>query len=66
MWVCKSHIKEALLFIDAPHVSKASYQIKCSLCEKFAIAKVYFSYQTYHFSRQSVYSLSKTSADKLG
>jgi len=66
MWVCNTHMKQALPFLESPHVSKASYQIKCSLCENFAIAKVYYSYQTYHFSKQAMYSLSKTSSEKLG
>jgi hypothetical protein len=66
MWVCNTHIKQTLQFLDAPHVSKASYQIKCSLCENFAIAKVYYSYQTYHFSKQSKNSLLKTSSEKFG
>jgi hypothetical protein len=59
-------MKEALPLLDAPHASKASYQIKCSLCENFAIAKIYYNYQTYHFLRQSIYSLSKTSSQKSG
>ncbi|QIZ07765.1 hypothetical protein HFZ78_14385 [Priestia megaterium] len=66
MWVCKTHMKEVLPLLDAPHASKASYQIKCSLCENFAIAKVYYNYQTYHFSKQSMYFLSKTSSRKSG
>ena len=66
MWVCKTHMKEALPFLDAPHLSKASYQIKCSLCESLAIAKVYYNYTTYHFSKQSKYSLTKTSPEKSG
>lgn len=66
MWVCNTHIKQVLPLLDAPHASKASYQIKCSLCENFAIAKVYYNYQTYHFSKLSMYSLSKTSSQKSG
>lgn len=64
MWVCNTHMKQALPALDAPHVSKAWYQIKCSLCENFAIAKVYYNYQTYHFSKQPMYSMSKTSSEK--
>jgi hypothetical protein len=38
--------------LETPHVSKASYQIKCSLCSDHAIAKVYYSHQTNYFSKE--------------
>lgn len=66
MWVCNTHMIQALPFLDAPHVRKASYQIKCSLCDTLAVAKVYYNYQTYHFSKQPMYSMSKTSSEKSG
>lgn len=51
MWICSTHMKESLPLLDTPHVSKATYQIKCSLCDNFAIAKIYYSHQTYYFSK---------------
>jgi hypothetical protein len=62
MWVCTTHMKETLPLLETPHISKASYQIKCSLCDNLAIAKIFYSYHTYYFSKnQSIYSLSRTS-----
>ncbi|CRK82983.1 hypothetical protein BN000_02938 [Neobacillus massiliamazoniensis] len=52
MWVCTKHMKETLALLETPHVSKASYQIKCSLCSNLAIAKVYYSHQTNYFSKE--------------
>lgn len=65
MWICSTHMKETLLLLETPHVSKAAYQIKCSLCDKFAIAKIYYSHQTYYFSKnESKYSLTENSLKK--
>ncbi|KMN44599.1 hypothetical protein VK90_13170 [Bacillus sp. LK2] len=67
MWVCTSHMKETLLFLDTPHVSKASYQIKCSLCDNLATAKVYYTHRTYRYTKkQFMDSLSKSSPIKSG
>ena len=67
MWVCTTHMKETLPLLESPHVSKASYQIKCSLCDHFAIAKIYYSHQTYYISKnQSNFSKSKNSLKKSG
>ncbi len=54
MWVCKTHVKEALPLLETPHVSKAVYQIRCSLCENLAVAKVYYTHQTCHFSKKQL------------
>jgi hypothetical protein len=45
MWACNKHMKETLTFLEAPHISKASYQIKCSFCESRAIVKIYYTHQ---------------------
>jgi hypothetical protein len=45
MWACSRHMKEILTFLETPHISKASYQIKCSLCDNRALAKVYYTHQ---------------------
>ncbi|PEZ05087.1 hypothetical protein CN326_15205 [Bacillus sp. AFS018417] len=67
MWVCTTHMKETLLFLETPHVSKASFQIKCSLCNNLATAKVYYTHRTYHFTKkQFMDSLSKSPSKKSG
>lgn len=52
MWVCTTHMKETLPLLEAPHVSKASYQVKCSLCDNHAFAKVYYAHQTFQFTKK--------------
>lgn len=61
MWVCNSHIKEALTLLEAPHISKTPYQIKCSLCNDRAVAKIYYTHQPLGYrSKQPLYYLTKT------
>jgi DNA-directed RNA polymerase subunit RPC12/RpoP len=45
MWACDRHMKEILPFLETPHISKASYHIKCSLCDSRALVKVYYTHQ---------------------
>jgi len=45
MWACEKHMKEILTFLETPHISKASYQIKCSLCDNSAQAKIYYTHK---------------------
>jgi hypothetical protein len=59
MWVCTKHMKETLALLEIPHVSKASYQIKCSLCNDLAIAKIYYSHQTNYFPKEQCKDYSK-------
>ncbi|RST74266.1 hypothetical protein D4T97_011370 [Siminovitchia acidinfaciens] len=42
MWVCVDHLKEAVKFAKAPHVSKPRCRMRCSLCERDAIVKLHF------------------------
>ncbi|WP_155925787.1 MULTISPECIES: hypothetical protein [Bacillus] len=51
MWVCNSHMKEIIALMDTPHISKASYQIKCSACDNRAIAKVYFAHKPFRLQK---------------
>lgn len=52
MWMCTKHIKEKLSLLETPHVTKASYQIKCSLCDNLASAKIHYTYLTYQFTKK--------------
>ena len=45
MWACARHMKEILTFLETPHISKASYQIKCSLCDNSAQTKIYYTHK---------------------
>lgn len=47
MWVCHTHMKEALSVLEIPHIRKAPYKIKCMLCDNTASAKVYYTHQSY-------------------
>jgi hypothetical protein len=51
MWACNRHMKEILNFLEAPHISKASYQIKCSLCDNRALAKIYYTHKPLHLKK---------------
>lgn len=51
MWACNRHMKEILTFLDTPHISKASYQIKCSLCDNHALAKIYYTHKPLQFKK---------------
>lgn len=60
MWVCNSHMKEALTLLEAPHISKTPYQIKCSLCDDRAVAKIYYAHEPLSYKRkQALYYLIK-------
>lgn len=61
MWVCTKHMKETLPLLETPHVTKASYQIKCSLCDNLASAKIHYTYLTYHFTKKQPMDLSHLS-----
>lgn len=52
MWACNNHMKEVLSFLDIPHISKASYQIKCTFCDKPAEAKVYYAHQPLKYKKK--------------
>jgi hypothetical protein len=45
MWVCHKHIKEALTVFEIPHIHKARYEVKCSLCNNRAIANLYYAHK---------------------
>lgn len=51
MWACSRHMKEVLTFLETPHISKASYQIKCSLCENPAVAQVYYAHKPLKYTK---------------
>lgn len=59
MWVCNTHMKEVLTALDIPHIKKASYKIKCSLCEKGASAKIYYTHQTYKATKHQYMNIQK-------
>jgi hypothetical protein len=44
-------MKEILTFLETPHISKASYQIKCSLCDNHAQAKIYYTHKPLHLKK---------------
>jgi hypothetical protein len=62
MWVCHAHMKEALTMLEIPHIRKAPYKIKCSLCDNRASAKVYYTHQTYKATKNQYMNFCK----KLG
>lgn len=51
MWACNKHMKEVLRFLETPHISKASYDINCSLCSNPAVAKLYYAHQPLQFKK---------------
>ncbi|PFP24288.1 hypothetical protein COJ96_23265 [Bacillus sp. AFS073361] len=51
MWACEKHMKEILTFLETPHISKASYKIKCSLCDNHALAKIYYTHKPLHLKK---------------
>jgi hypothetical protein len=61
MWVCHTHMKEALTLLETPHIRKAPYKIKCSLCDNTASAKVYYTHQTYKATKNQYMNLCKKS-----
>jgi hypothetical protein len=50
MWVCSKHMKKLLAELEIPHISKVSYEIKCSLCENPASAKIFFAHKPFKCS----------------
>lgn len=62
MWVCHTHMKEALSLLEIPHIRKAPYKIKCTLCDNLASAKVYYTHQTYKATKNQYMNFHK----KLG
>lgn len=44
-------MKEVLSFLDIPHISKASYHIKCSFCDKPAQVKVYYAHRPIKYKK---------------
>jgi hypothetical protein len=59
MWVCNTHMKEVLTVLEIPHIRKAPYKIKCTLCENRASAKVYYTHQTYKATKNQYMILQK-------
>lgn len=58
MWACNNHLKETLTLLETPHISKAPYQIKCSLCGDNAVAKIYYAHKPIKFRKNhSLYPL---------
>lgn len=55
MWVCKSHVKEALKKLDAPHFYSAPEGIgmKCTICNKAAIANMYYAHKPLAYSKMA-------------
>lgn len=49
MWVCVDHLKEAVNFAKAPHVSKPRCRMRCSLCKKDAIVKLHIERRMIHY-----------------
>lgn len=47
MWVCKSHVKEAVAKFDVPHFYRApkDFGITCKYCSKKAVANVYYAHK---------------------
>lgn len=47
MWVCKSHVKEALANFNAPHFYRApkDFGIKCKFCNSPAVANMYYAHK---------------------
>ncbi|MFD1705333.1 hypothetical protein ACFSCZ_01035 [Siminovitchia sediminis] len=41
MWVCIDHLKEAVNSAKAPYLIKPRCRMRCSLCEKDAIVKLF-------------------------
>jgi hypothetical protein len=60
MWVCNSHLKEVMMLLETPHIRKAPYQIKCSLCENHAFAKIYYTHRSFKFTKKLYSSLKKS------
>ncbi|CAM3583405.1 CxxH/CxxC protein (TIGR04129 family) [Cytobacillus oceanisediminis] len=60
MWVCNSHLKEVMMLLETPHIRKAPYQIKCSLCENHAFAKVYYTHRSFKFTKKLYSSLKQS------
>jgi hypothetical protein len=47
MWVCKTHVKEALGKLNAPHfytVPKGT-AMKCTLCNNSAVANMFYTHR---------------------
>lgn len=59
MWVCTSHMKDVVALLETPHIKKARYQIKCSLCENQAFAKVYYTHRSFKYTKKLYSSLKK-------
>lgn len=51
MWACNRHIKKALTLLEIPHISKAPYHIKCSLCDNSAIANLYYAHRPFQYKK---------------
>lgn len=60
MWVCNSHLKEVMMLLETPHIRKAPYEIKCSLCEDHAFAKVYYTHRSFKFTKKLYSSLKQS------
>jgi len=44
--VCRSHIKNGLIYLDTPHISRIknlSFQGRCVFCQDFAQYKLFYS-----------------------
>lgn len=50
MWVCKDHMKVLISQLEIPHISKVSYEIKCSLCDNRAAAKLFYTHKPFRCS----------------
>jgi hypothetical protein len=55
MWACNNHIKEALELLETPHVRKAPYGIKCSLCANLAVANLYYTHSPLQLKQKTYY-----------
>jgi hypothetical protein len=52
-------MKEVLTVLEIPHIRKAPYKIKCSLCENKASAKVYYTHQTYKATKNQYLNIQR-------
>lgn len=52
-------MKEVLTVLEIPHIRKAPYKIKCTLCEDRASAKVYYTHQTYKATKNQYMNFQK-------
>jgi hypothetical protein len=51
MWICKTHVKEALGKFNTPHFNSVPKGVgmKCTLCTNSAAANMYYTHQPLSF-----------------